>query len=280
VNQEVLHWIDHTPQRPFFAFLNYFDAHGPYGLPRSYPRPAWSQASEMDLYDDGIRYVDDNLGQLLEALQQRGLNNTLVVVTSDHGEGLWQHGLPTHGRALYRELIHVPLIFWCPGHIAPGLRVATPVTNASIASTVMELVGANSQPAFPEPSLSVLWGASEVPPEWPATLSELAQNRYEDGQDRSAKHQGPTSTTGSMKSLVTPQWHLILHEKLGEQLYDWGHDPGESHNVVGTPEGQEVARHLASQMQGILTRSASTSSGPSRDLESSTRSHGHHSPTR
>jgi arylsulfatase A-like enzyme len=284
VNQEVLRWIDHTPQRPFFAFLNYFDTHGPYGLPRSCPRPAWSQASEMDLYDDGIRYVDDNLGQLLEALQQRGLlNNTLVVVTSDHGEGLWQHGLPTHGRALYRELIHVPLIFWYPGHIAPGLRVATPVTNASIASTVMDLGGAPPQPAFLEPSLSRLWGTAGLPPDWPGTLSELAQNRYEDGQDRSARHQGPTSTTGSMKSLVTPQWHLIVHEKLGAQLYDWVHDPGESHNVRGTAEGQEVARHLASQMQDILTREASSGSGRNRDLDSSARdsnSYDHHSPTR
>ncbi|MBZ5599305.1 MAG: sulfatase-like hydrolase/transferase [Acidobacteriia bacterium] len=284
VNQEVVRWIDHTPQRPFFAFLNYFDAHGPYGLPRSYPRPAWPQSSEMDLYDDDIRYVDDNLGQLLEALQQRRLlNNTLVVITSDHGEGLWQHGLPTHGRALYRELIHVPLIFWYPGHIAPGLRVATPVTNASIASTVMELVGAQPQSGFPEPSLSGLWDAWGVPPEWPATLSELAQNRYEDGRDRSGNHQIPTSTTGSMKSLVTPQWHLIVHEKLGGQLYDWASDPGESNNVVDTPEGREVARQLAERMQGMLTRSFAGDSSPGRDLEWSARhsnSHDSHSPTR
>jgi hypothetical protein len=111
----------------------------------------------------------------------------------------------------------------------------------------------------------------------------LAQNRYEDGQDRSARHQGPTSTTGSMKSLVTPQWHLIVHEKLGAQLYDWVHDPGESHNVRGTAEGQEVARHLASQMQDILTREASSGSGRNRDLDSSARdsnSYDHHSPTR
>lgn len=275
VNEEVVRWLDGSPQRPFFAFLNYFDAHGPYGLPRTYPRPAWPQTSSADLYDDGIRYVDDNLGQLLEALRQRNLlNNTLVVITSDHGEGLWQHGLPTHGRALYRELIHVPLIFWYPGHIAPGLRVATPVTNASIASTVMDLVGATSP--FPQPSLRRLWDGPGAPPDWPPTLSELAQNRYEDGQDRSGNHQIPTSTTGSMKSLVTPQWHLIMHEKLGEQLYDWIRDPGESHNVIDTPEGREVARQLAERMQGILTKSASSSPGPNRDLESSARNSNSH----
>lgn len=256
VNQEVLRWLDHTPEHPYLVFLNYFDAHGPYGLPRSYPQPPWPQAAVSDLYDDGIRYVDDQLGHLLDELQKRGLmHNTLVVVTSDHGEGLWQHGLPNHGRALYRELIRVPLIFHYPGHIPAATRVETPVTNASIASTVVDVAGPGPQSPFPEPSLSALWGASSLPPEPPAILSELAQNKYEDGQDRSANHQVPTSTTGSMQSLVTPEWHLILHEKAGQQLYDWVHDPGESHNTIGTPEGQEVAKQLTERMQAILTRS-------------------------
>lgn len=268
VNEEAVRWLDHTPQRPFLVFLNYFDAHGPYGLPRSYRRPDWPQSSEMDLYDDGIRYVDDNLGQLLDAMQNRGLlSNTLVVITSDHGEGLWQHGLPNHGRALYRELIRVPLIFWYPGHIPAGTRVATPITNASIASTVLELVDANSQSPFPEPSLAALWGPAGPPSDWPPVLSELAQNKYEDGRDRSGSHQVPTSTTGAMQSLVTPEWHLIVHEKLGEQLYDWVRDPGEWHDAIGTSAGQEVAKQLRERMQGILTRSPNA--GHRRDIAAS-----------
>jgi len=251
VNQEVLRWLDHSPTRPFFAFLNYFDVHGPYGVPKSYPPPPWPQSGEKNLYDTGIRYVDDHLGQLLDGLKQRGLlDNTLVVITSDHGEGLWQHGLPTHGRNLYRELIHVPLIFWYPGHIQAGVRVQAPVSNASIASTVIELSGSNSPSPFPQPTLSPLWRTPV--PNWPPPVSELAQNRFEDGQDRAARQENPTSITGSMKSLVTPDWHLIVHSVAGQQLFDWAHDPGESQDMIHTAQGQRVATALSSQLQTIL----------------------------
>ncbi|HVO80645.1 MAG TPA: sulfatase [Terriglobales bacterium] len=254
VNQEVVHWLDHTPQRPFLAVLNYFDVHGPYGLPRSYPRPTWSQTSLVDLYDDGISYADDYLGQLLDALQQRGLlDNTLVVLTSDHGEGLWQHGLPTHGRALYRELIHVPLIFWYPRHIPSGIRVATPVTNAAIAETVMGVLGEDSPSLFPEPSLAKLWKNPGAPQLWPYPLSELAQNRFEDAQDRPADRHFPTSTTGPMKSLMTARWHLIVHKGLGDQLYDWVHDPGETKNLIHTAGGNTAAGALMVSMQDVLS---------------------------
>src|SRR5262249_14799549 len=112
VNEELLRWLDRTPGHPYFACLNSFDVHGPYGGPRSYPKPGWPLANDTDRYDAGVKYVDDNFGRLMDELQRRGLlTNTMVVITSDHGESLWQHGLPNHGRALYRELIHVPLIF-------------------------------------------------------------------------------------------------------------------------------------------------------------------------
>ncbi len=124
VNHEVLTWIDRDRQRPFFAFLNYFDVHDPYGAPRNYPRPSWPRQTDIDAYDDGVKYVDDYIGRLMDELVRRGLaNNTLVVITSDHGESLGQHHLRTHGKALYRELIRVPLVIWYPGHAPAGVRV-------------------------------------------------------------------------------------------------------------------------------------------------------------
>ena len=122
VNREVMAWIDRDRQRPFFAFLNYFDVHDPYGAPRGYPRPSWPRQTDIDAYDDGVKYVDDYIGQLMDELQRRGLaDNTLVVITSDHGESLGQHHLRTHGKALYRELIQVPLVIWYPGHAPRGI---------------------------------------------------------------------------------------------------------------------------------------------------------------
>jgi hypothetical protein len=62
----------------------------------------------------------------------------------------------------------------------------------------------------------------------------------------------PTAETGSMESVVTPQWHFITHSVLGDQLYDWKNDPGEMHDLVHTPDGQRVAAALRSQMQQSL----------------------------
>ncbi len=122
VNQEVTDWIDRDRGRPFFAFLNYFDVHDPYGGPRGYPKPSWPQQTDVDAYDNGVKYVDDHIAQLMEELGRRGLaDHTLVIITSDHGESLGQHHLRTHGKALYWELIHVPLLIWYPGHVPAGV---------------------------------------------------------------------------------------------------------------------------------------------------------------
>jgi arylsulfatase A-like enzyme len=248
INDEVLRWVDRDRQRPFFAFLNYFDVHDPYGAPRSYSKPEWQQQDSVDEYDDGVKYDDDFIGRLMHSLEQRGLAaNTLVIITSDHGESLGQHSLATHGRALYWELIHVPLVIWYPGHVPAGIRVSRPVTNAAIPETVMDLLGTKG--GFPGPALSALWKTPAAETNWPDPLSELVQNRYPGKKDLAADALEPTASTGAMRSLITPQWQLIVHEKLGIQLYDWTRDPGESNNLTNTPEGNATALGLSQQLE-------------------------------
>jgi arylsulfatase A-like enzyme len=250
INHEVMAWVDRDRQRPFFAFLNYFDVHDPYGAPRDYPRPSWPRQTEVDAFDDGVKYVDDYVGRLMEELVRRGLaNNTLVVITSDHGESLGQHHLRTHGKALYRELIHVPLVIWYPGHAPAGLRVPRPVTNAAIPATVLDLIGAGPFPA--SPSLSALWQTGGVP-DWPDPLAELAHNAISDKEDQIAKSLIPTASTGAMKSLVTQQWQFITHETMGDQLYDWTLDPTESNNLAQTAEGRAAAGNLKLRVNDIV----------------------------
>jgi arylsulfatase A-like enzyme len=252
VNQEVVDWIDRDRQRPFFAFLNYFDVHDPYGGTRGYPKPSWPQQTDVDAYDNGVKYVDDYIGQLMAELGRRGLaNNSLVIITSDHGEALGQHHLRTHGKALYWEQIHVPLVVWYPGHVPAGITVAAPVSNAAIPSTIMGFLGA--QRTFPPSSLSALWQTGGVP-NWPDPLSELAHNAISDKEDRAARTLVPTSSTGAMKSLVTTQWQLITHETMGDQLYDWVVDPAESNNLTPTPEGQATAGDLKSRMAEVMKK--------------------------
>ncbi len=262
VNQELLDWIDHGPrQRPFFAFLNYFDVHAPYGGPRSFVRP-WPQNDPVDLYDDSIRYVDDTIAQLMAELDRRGLGqNTLVVITSDHGESLGQHGLESHGAALYRELIRVPLVFWYPGHIPTGRRIALNVSNAAIPATVMDLLGGVQQ-VFAGDSLRQLWsGAPEVSGR-PLALSELAENHFFAKQEREAVRRVPSAMSGSMQSLVQGSWHLIVHSSLGLQLYDWTKDPDESDNLISTPAGKETAEKLNETMHELMAKPRGVAARP------------------
>jgi arylsulfatase A-like enzyme len=249
VNAGLLSWIDRDRDRPFFAFLNYFDVHDPYGGPNSYPRPAWPQVSDIDRYDDGVRYSDDCLGRLMAALEQRGMtNHTLVVITSDHGEALGQHFLMTHGRALYWELIHVPLVIWYPGHSPAGVRLAQPVTNAALPATIMDLLGSGYEP-FWGPPLTVLWNAAQPGPQMLDPISELAENKYPGKHDAQADQLIPTATTGSLKTLVTPQWQLILHQRSGAQLYEWTRDPDEFRDLAKTPDGESVIRTLMPEIE-------------------------------
>jgi len=190
-------------------------------------------------------------GQLTRELSHRGLmRNTIVVLTSDHGESLGQHGLSTHGAALYRELIRVPLIFWYPAHVPAGTRVTAPVSNAAIAATLMQVIGGDSR-QFPISSLAPLW-SSQPPRNWPDPVSELAHNDFT--RERPWENAGPTANSGAMKSLLAGQFHLIVHTTAGTQLYDWSRDPNESNNLINTPEGQGIARELTSTLETQLSR--------------------------
>lgn len=269
VTRSALRWIGRDPQTPFFAFLNYFDAHDPYLPPEPYRSrfstmknpggllnsvvfryepvmTAEQLQGEIDAYDGAIAYVDDSIGHLLAGLQQMGMSaNTVVVIASDHGEAFGEHGLFFHQNALYRELIHVPLIFWWPGHLPAATHVAAAVSLAALPATIMELVGAETQALFPSPSLAPLWKEPDAPHDWGYPLAELAQQPFKPLRNSPAY-------SGWTKSLAGSQWHYISHEKLDAELYDWRADPAESTNLAATPEGQGVASAFAVRLQELL----------------------------
>lgn len=244
VNRETVGWIAKDGQHPFFAFLNYLDVHFGYGGPEGYPKPAWDHGVTIDEYDAGVKYTDDFIGQLLHALNDLGvLKNTIVIVTSDHGEALGDHGLSFHGAALYWDLVHVPLIFSWPGHLPQGVRVGRPVTNAGIANTVLGLVNATQNP-FPGPTLAELWGQS-APEEWPNPISELPQTNTIVSADRAMQGKVPLATDGWMSSVVSSRWQLIRHQKYKDQIYEWKADASETKNLINIPAGQAAAAALA-----------------------------------
>ena len=250
LNREALRWIGRETDHPFFAFLTYLDVHYSYGGPPGTNKPAWDHGTVIDEYDAGLKYEDDYIGRLLAALDRKGiLKNTLVILTSDHGESLGDHGLSYHGAALYWELLRVPLIFSWPGHLPEGLRVEQPVGNQAIAATVMSIVSGGSDP-FPQVSLDQTWAASANPgSRSPAAVlrpggfivSELPQTNTIVKEDRLMQGKEPLATDGWMRSVVSGHWQLILHQKYGEQLYDWKADPGELRDLIHTPEGQKAS---------------------------------------
>jgi arylsulfatase A-like enzyme/thioredoxin-like negative regulator of GroEL len=103
-------WLESNSGHPFLLFVHLFDLHQPYDAPAAYR--ARAPASE---YDQELAYVDDSLGNFFEFLARKGLDRrALVVLFSDHGESLGDHGESTHGYFIYRSTLHVPLIFHWP----------------------------------------------------------------------------------------------------------------------------------------------------------------------
>ncbi len=179
MNDEFLDWLDDNTDRPFFAFLNYFDAHSPYLPPPPYdaafapkPKDRWPYKTEgvaltpsqlqaeIDAYDGAIAYVDDRFGRLLQELERRGqLRNTLVIVTSDHGEEFGEHGVFRHGNSLYDQSLHVPLLMSLAGRIPEGGRISAWVSTRDVGATVQQMAGLLNGPILAGSSLERFWQA-------------------------------------------------------------------------------------------------------------------------
>ncbi len=127
-------WLAADHRRPFFLWLHYFDPHEP----KNPPEPHHSRFSEP--YDGELAFADEQLGSFLEALRESGdYERTLVVFTADHGEGLMDHGEPTHSLLLFDTTLRVPLIVRVPG-VEGGRRVETLSSSVDVLPTVLELL--------------------------------------------------------------------------------------------------------------------------------------------
>ena len=171
LTKESLVWLSERDpgSRPFFAYLHYFDVHSPYDPPGEYhdrferpadgryvhrngPAPETNEAdllASVALYDGEIAYVDDQIGGLLAALERMGeRENTMIVVTSDHGEEFLDHGGLGHGTSVYGELVWVPLIVAGPGITGSGRRITHLTRHLDLAPTLLALAGIPSPSSF------------------------------------------------------------------------------------------------------------------------------------
>jgi arylsulfatase A-like enzyme len=223
--QAAIGFLETHGRDPFLLYLHYMDVHQ-----YSYDEAAANLGfgtSLSDAYDASIHWVDRNVGTVLSYLEDHDLfANTLVVVTSDHGEAFREHGTEGHARSLYQEVAGVPLILALPFRLEPGIVVEQLVRNVDIWPTVLELVGL--------PPLPKADGRSLVPAITAAARGEsggeaLAAYAY---LDRNwASREKPNAP---LVSVVSNGRRLLLHtspeRKL--ELFDHATDPTEQHNLV------------------------------------------------
>lgn len=264
INDALLKWVGAAGQTPFFAFLNYYDAHMPYLPPHPFDgmfgrkRPPGSKvhqhhntpendrrlspeelAVELDAYDGALAHVDHHVGDLLGRLDAQGiLRDTVVVIVGDHGEEFSEHGVRGHGNSLYLPSLHVPLIVCDPRGGSDGRRVSEPISLRDLPATVLELLAIDAGDQIPGSSLARFWAARPDPQRTTdqAIISELTRswdipNRY-------------PAAKGTMRSVVAGRHHYIRNGDGREELYDIVADPGEARNLADSLKYADVTSDL------------------------------------
>ena len=286
INNDFLGWLRRRRQdRPFFAFLNYFDAHDPYvpapdfvgrfgkapKTPRDY-RLLMDYAQNRskltlpdvvmarDSYDDCIASLDDQLGRLLDELQAQGLlDRTVVIITSDHGEGFGYHGVFGHGGSLFLDEIAVPLVILGPT-VPAGRVVADAVSLRDVPATVTDLLGFSGGLPFPGQSLAASWrSAPEIamaallrstPGRSPSPISPAFS---ELAQETAFKPQSGECRRGVQMSLVAWGRHYVRDGMGTELLFDLLRDPFETNNLMKSAEGDQIAGPFRKMLLKLLT---------------------------
>jgi len=253
--------------RPFFIFVNYMECHWKYSPPRRYERRfvrrrfsaldsarfrlrmhrrlSWESAPSgseeelqllNDLYDASLACADDRVGELLEELNRSGKSDeTVVIVTADHGENLGDHGRTGHGMGLYQTLLHVPFIARVPGAQAarvPGLVQLTDVFAGVCALLNLEVPDPLRQRRFSVDPFRVAAGA----PPREFAFAEWQQRRLWEGEAlrRRTRRFPQLVSPPTMESVQDERYKLLVEVAAGtERLYDLDEDPHEQRDRGG-----------------------------------------------
>lgn len=212
----------------------------------------------MGVYYGMVRFLDDGIGQILDALERTGLReNTIVVFCADHGDFMGEHRMTCKGGVFYDCLTHVPLIVSWPGHIAEGVRDHGMVNLVDIVPTLLRLQGmgvprsmhgnslldaqGGSQSAVPRDATFSEYGAGGPP----FTLPDLDAFAQPYGRDALIRSLQWREAEGRRKMVRTRAWKYV-HDPVGDkdELYDLDNDPWELVNVVNDPANRAVVADM------------------------------------
>jgi arylsulfatase A-like enzyme/tetratricopeptide (TPR) repeat protein len=236
VNRPAMAWLEGHAQKPFFLFLHYFDCHSPYA-----PHPPDTSPYGDDPYAGEIAYIDHCIGGVLDRLRALGVyDNTLVIITGDHGESLGEHGELTHTYFIYQCTLHVPLVIRTPG-CGKGIKVEGNVNLVDIVPTVLDLVGLKIPSWVEGADLRPALEGGPAPDNQRAVYIESLE--------------AATYGCSALHGIVQGPWKYILAPR--PELYDLTKDPGELTNLAGMePQVTQRLRGCLAAMFKELERAA------------------------
>lgn len=221
-------WLDAVADGPFFLFVHLYEPHAPYQPPAPFAE------RYDDPYNGEVAAADRVVGQLLARLDELGLyEEALVILLSDHGEGLMDHGEMDHLILIYREVLQVPLIVKLPGGERLGERVGANVSLTDVAPTVYSLLGL--EPPARLAGVDLLRLRAALPGEAPRHIvSESVYPRIHFGWS-------------DLASIIEGDLHYI--ESPAPELFRLSEDPGEQNNVI--QEERSAARRLRAALLAV-----------------------------
>ncbi|HET9208937.1 MAG TPA: sulfatase-like hydrolase/transferase [Thermoanaerobaculia bacterium] len=225
-----LAWERTVKDRPFFLFLHLYEPHSPYAP----PEPFASRYAGRP-YDGEIAAADAIVGRVLDELKAQGVyDKAMILLLSDHGEGLGEHGEQEHGIFLYREALQVPMMLKLPGGRLGGSRVSQPAQIVDVFPTLLSLVGV----PLPREAAGPFPGRPLLGPRAPGAPRDLyAETFYP------RLHFGWSELT----SLIRDRHHYI--QSPAPELFDLAADPGEKSNVLAGERRAYAA--LRQSLQGL-----------------------------
>ena len=268
--------------KPFFIFLHYWGTHMPYQAPKDIAERfrgvgesnvelktiidsiqnmkykeyfadnlfygARDPSDVIAKYDGATYYIDQQIGSLIQSLKEKGLfDQTLIIITSDHGESLIEHGIYFDHHGLYQEILHVPLIMCCPSVITEASRVPDTVQHIDLLPTILDFAGCELDPiSFDGQSLRPLLNGSTYETRGYVYAEEFNNERR------------TTMSDGRFKLIFTPSGEISVCEICGRthgdavELYDLANDPAETTNLAS--KCPDISKQLLSEYEILAAR--------------------------
>lgn len=253
VVDEFLDWQSEVHDRPYFAFLNMYDAHDPRYAPPEIRKRFHYQLPNVEFYDAAMAYMDREVGRALDSLAARGsLEKTVVIVASDHGELFGEHQIWGHANSLYLDVLKVPLIVRYPPRLHGGARVDRTTSLRDLGATITDLAGLPREAWLPGHTLVPVMNG-----DLKAEVSPVVSFAH---QTINLSRKFPAAR-GDMYSVFDDSLHYIRNTgDNGEELFAWKVDPKEAQDLFATPEAEPALQ----RMRPLARRAAGPTGGHGR----------------